>query len=110
MRLAFAVGGILGLFLVQFEAPLSGELDGERELWIVVGDLPTICFETEQAPTPAVALQLYCAIAQDWSDTVLAGQDLSESYPIAVAPTAKHADLLKKRIKFIREKLIPMAA
>jgi hypothetical protein len=56
-----------------------------------------------------VALQLYCAIAQDWSDNVLAGRDLSESYPIEVAPTAKHADLLKRRIKFIRETLIPMA-
>ena len=66
-------------------------------------------FETDDAPTPAGALALYCAIAQDWADAVLAWRDLSESYPIPVAPTREHAESLKGRIAFIRESLLGLA-
>jgi hypothetical protein len=37
---------------------------------------------------------------------VLAGRDLSENYPIPVAPTREHAESLKNRIAFIRENLL----
>jgi hypothetical protein len=67
-------------------------------------------FETDDSPTPALALQLYCAIAQDWADNVVSGRDLSDSYPIEVAPTGEHAEMLLSRIAFIRRELIPLAA
>jgi hypothetical protein len=104
--LAFAVAPILGLFLMRF-APGGRPEDAER--WVVVGDLPSMHFETNDAPTPARALALYCAIAQDWADAVLAGRDLSESYPIPVAPTREHAESLKGRIAFIRENFLGLA-
>ena len=74
-----------------------------------MGDLPSMHFETDDAPTPAIALRLYCAIAQVWADNVLAGRDLSDSYPIAVAPTREHAKMLLSRVKFIRKKCVPLA-
>ncbi|MFL5297675.1 MAG: DUF4826 family protein [Phenylobacterium sp.] len=104
--LAFGVGPILGLYLMRFE---SGGRPEDRERWVVVGDLPSMHFETDDAPTPADALRLYCAIAQDWADNVRAGRDLSESYPIDAEPTSDHADMLLGRIKFIRKKMIPLA-
>ncbi|HEX4712601.1 hypothetical protein [Phenylobacterium sp.] len=76
---------------------------------MVVGDLPSMHFETDDPPTPDVALRLYCAIAQDWADNVLEGRDLSDSYPIPVAPTREHAEMLLGRIEFIRKELIPLA-
>jgi hypothetical protein len=109
LLLAYGVGGIIGLFLVRFERPLSGELEGETEMWVVVGDLPSIVFETESASTPSLALKLYCAICQDWAEAVLEGRDLTESYPIRAAPTREHANMLLGRIEFVREKLIPAA-
>ena len=110
VTLAFGVGPILGLFLVRFTHEiLGGELEGETEVWVVVGDLPSMCFETENAPTAALALRLYCAIAQDWADNVLAKRDLTESYPIPVEPTEEHARMLKSRIELIRRELIPLA-
>ena len=75
----------------------------------MVGDLPSMHFETDDSPTPAIALRLYCAIAQDWADNVLAGRDLSESYPIPVAPTRDHADMLLSRVENIRKNYIPLA-
>lgn len=104
--LAFGVGPILGLYLLRF-AP--GGKPEDRERWLVVGDLPTMHFETDDTPTPALALQLYCAIAQDWADNVLAGRDLSDSYPIEVAPTREHASMLLSRVEFIRQELVPLA-
>jgi hypothetical protein len=104
--LAFGVAPIVGLYLMRFE---PGGRPEDRERWVVVGDLPSMHFETDDTPTPAWALQLYCAIAQDWADNVVAGRDLSDSYPIPVAPTKEHAELLYSRIDFIRRKIIPLA-
>jgi len=104
--LAYGVGYVLALYLVRFLEPLP---DGDTERWFVVGDLPHMNFETEDAPTPAIALDLYCAIAQDWADRVLADDDLSDSYPIEALATKANAEDLLSRIEFIREKMIPLA-
>ena len=104
--LAFGIAPIIALFLVR-RAPGTKPEDAER--WVVVGNLPSMHFETDDTPTPALALRLYCAIAQDWSDNVLAGRDLSDSYPIPVAPTREHAEMLLGRVDFIRTTLIPRA-
>lgn len=104
--LAFAVAPILGLFLMRF-APGGRPEDAER--WVVVGDLPAMHFETDEARTPARALELCCAIAQDWVDGVRAGRDLSDSYPFKIPATRANADRLLDRVEFIRERLIPLA-
>lgn len=110
MPLAFAVPPILAVFLVRFARPIErGELAGETEMWLVVGDLPSMTFETEAAPTPADALRLYCAIAQDWAETVLNGGDLAACYPIPVEPTREHAEMLLSRLEYIREEFVPIA-
>jgi hypothetical protein len=104
--LAFGLAPIIALFLVRF-APGGKPEDAER--WVVVGDLPFMHFETDDTPTPALALELYCAIAQDWADNVMEGRDLSDSYPIPVEPTKEHAEKLLSRIDFIRQKFVPLA-
>ncbi len=106
LTLAFGVGPMLGLYLMRFQ---PGGKPEDRERWVVVGDLPSMHFETDDAPKPWLALELYCAIAQDWADNVTAGRDLSDSYPIPVAPTREYARMLLSRIDFIRRKLVPLA-
>jgi len=106
LTLAFGIGPIIGLYLMRF-AP--GGKPEDRERWLVVGDLPSMNFETDNTPEPWLALKLYCAIAQDWADNVLDGRDLSDSYPLDVAPTKEHAQMLLDRISFIRKEFIPLA-
>lgn len=106
LTLAFGVGPILGLYLMRF-AP--GGKPEDRERWVVVGDLPSMHFETDDAPEPWLALELYCAIVEDWAENVRDGRDLSDSYPINVAPTDEHAQMLLGRIAFVRDKLVPLA-
>jgi len=110
LLLAFGVGGIVAVYLVSFDGPLTGELAGETEVWAVVGDLPSAVFETIGAETPKLALRLYCAICEDWAEAVLTGRDLSESYPMAAAPTVEHAEMLRSRIAFLKQEIMPMAA
>lgn len=104
--LAFGIAPIIGLYLMRFEVGGKPE-NGER--WVVVGDLPSMHFETDDTPTPALALEFYCDIAQDSADTVLSGRDLSDCYPIPVAPTQEHAEMLLSRIETIRKDFIPLA-
>ena len=104
--LAFGIAPMIGLFLARF---MPGGKPEDAERWVVVGDLPPMHFETHDTPTPALALRLYCAIAQDWADNVLTGRDLSDSYPIEVEPTREYAEMLLSRVAFIRQKLIPLA-
>ena len=39
---------------------------------------------------------------------ILDGDDLEGAYPVAAAPTEEHARMLKSRLEFIRENIIPM--
>jgi hypothetical protein len=110
LLLAYGIGGLMAVFLVRYAHPVAaGQSKGDREAWVVVGDMPSMCFETETATTPILALRLYAAIAQDWADNVLKGADLSQSYPVRTEPTREHAKMLKTRIQFIRKKIIPAA-
>lgn len=109
ISLAFGIGGVIGLYLVRFQEGISsGEGRGAREIWVVVGDLPSIYFEIDGSETRAAALQTYCDIAQAWADGVLAGDDLHECFPIPAEPTEEHARMLKSRVRTIRDEFVPL--
>jgi hypothetical protein len=108
--LAFGVAPLVGVFLVRFGAPIAaGELAGGTEMWAVAGDLPAMCFETDDARVPSDALRLYCAIAEDWAETAAAAGDLSQCYPIPVEPSRELAEMLQERIALLRREIIPLA-
>jgi hypothetical protein len=104
LYLAWGIGRILCVFLVKFERPIHGQPDDE--VWVVVGDLPSVYLDTFVQDVPMV-LETYCSLMDDWADAVLEGGDLSKCYPVDTAPTREHAEMLKSRIKTIREDLIP---
>lgn len=104
LLLAYGIGGVLALFLVEFELPIDGTDD---QLWAVAGDLPSAYFVIDQARTPADAIEVYCELMEDWANKVLSGGDLSDEYPVEAEPTIEHAEMLLSRVDFIRQKLIP---
>lgn len=104
LLLAFGIGRIIGLYLVRFPIPAVVRPGVHRdEMWLVVGDLPTICFTTDTSPTPGDALRTYCDIAEEWADAVLSGSDVSDCYDMGVEPTEEHALMLKGRATTIRD-------
>ena len=108
MLLAFGVSRILALFLVRFEEPIQWGDEEDAELWVIVGDLPPAHFATDDSPNAAEALETYCVFMEDWADRVLDDDDLEGAYPVAAAPTEEHGRMLKSRLEFIRENIIPM--
>jgi hypothetical protein len=107
MHLAYGLGGCVAIFLVTFKRPIPGSLD--RQLWIVVGDLPSVYMVADAGPDAKEALIAYCELMEEWADSVLVGRDLSECFPVGVEPTHELANMLKGRTKFIREEIIPQA-
>jgi hypothetical protein len=98
------VGGVVAVFLFEFEKSVN---ETDKWLWVVVGDVPSAYFVTDQAPDAAKALRVYCDLMQQWADAVLQEQPLENLFPVSAAPTKKHANMLLSRISFIREKIIP---
>jgi hypothetical protein len=106
-HLGYGVGGVVGVFLFRFARPI-GEA-GDQLLWVVEGDVPSAYLVTDGAPTPKAALERYCELMEDWAQSVKSGEGVSRKYPIPVKPTEQHAQMLLKRVAFIRENIIPSA-
>jgi len=104
LYLAHGVGGVVALFLVEFSRKISGSPDDT--LWLVVGDLPTAYFVTENVTTVRDALDCYCSIMDDWVAAVLDGRDLEEVYPVDADPTEANARQLESRLQFLRHEII----
>ena len=105
MFLACGVGGVIALFLVEFTEKIAGSPDDA--LWLVVGDLPSAYFVTENASRPRAALETYCNLMDDWVTAVLDGGDLDEVYPVEAEPSEQNAQELASRLRFPRAEVIP---
>jgi len=103
--LACGVGGVIALFLVDFTEKIAGSPDDS--LWLVVGDLPSAYFVTENATHPRAALETYCNLMDDWITAVLDDGDLDEVYPVEADPSEQNARELESRLKFLRVEIIP---
>lgn len=98
----FSILDKLGVFLFKI-APTHDDVD--NHIWIIVGDLPSLYLDAS-VETGKQALEKYCELMSEWVDNVLKGQPLEESYLVEVEPSEENAELLKKRIAFIRRDLL----
>lgn len=105
MYLAWAIGNVIALFLVRFANNVKNYPD--NELWVVVGDLPSAYFVTEDATSAHDAIDVYCNLMKDWVDAVKGGKPLNEVFPVRAIATIDHADALADRLQFIRRELLP---
>jgi hypothetical protein len=99
------VGKIIAPFLIRFAEHPAHDVD--QELWVIVGDLPSAYFVTDEASTPREAVELYCSLMDDWIAAVLNGDRLDEVFPVEAEPTPGNAESLASRLQFIREQIIP---
>ncbi len=104
MFLAFGVGGVVAVFLVEFPVKIHGT-DGM--LWVVVGDLPSAYLVVEPDDHPADALERYCELMEQWVVAVRTSGDLRKVFPVSAEPTAEHARMLSTRVEMIRTTIIP---
>jgi hypothetical protein len=103
--LGFGVGKVFVVFLFRFAKPIN---DIDECLWVVVGDLPSAYFVVDDAPNPRSAAEVYCRIMREWIDAVLNNTPLEDVFPVKADATVEMAQMLDSRLRFIREKVIPM--
>jgi len=103
IHLALGVGGVVGVFLFQFDEVIE---DDDDALWVVVGDLPNAYVIVEPDDDGISALERYCELMEDWAFNVLKGNSIEESFPVDAEPTQEHAEMLRSRIVFLRTEII----
>jgi hypothetical protein len=104
--LGLGIGGIVAVFLFRIRP--VGAID--EWLWVIGGDLPSGYLVSDRAASPARALEVYCEMMEDWIRAVRRDGNLRDVFPVMAKPTSANADLLEKRIVFLRRKIIPAFA
>jgi hypothetical protein len=94
--------GILAVFYFELE-PASEEVDDS--VWVVVGDLPP-AYISNTNTDGATALDGYVYEMQRWVDAVKNGRPADDLVPVDVPATLEHAEMLEKRLDFIRQRLL----
>ncbi|MGN6234891.1 hypothetical protein [Dyella sp.] len=102
--LAYGVGRIIGVFLIDFESKIH---ETDDELWVVAGDLPSAYLVVEPEDDEVQALERYCEMMEQWVIAVRAGEDMSQVFPVRIQPTLAHAEMLSMRIEILRSEIIP---
>lgn len=94
--------GVLGVFSFEFD-PIGSDVDSK--VWIIVGDIPPayVCNDNSNG---ASALDGYVKEMQAWVDAVKAQGPIDHLIPVNVPPTMEYAELLERRLDFIRRNLL----
>jgi hypothetical protein len=103
---AFGVGGVVALFCFEFTEAIGGTDD---KLWVVVGDVPSAYLVYEGNEDPAVALEQYCGLMEEWASAVRQGSSIDDCFPVDVPATQGNAEDLLSRIAFLRSEVVPLA-
>jgi hypothetical protein len=104
LSLARGAGGIIGIFLAEFDRKID---DIDDALWLVVGDLPSAYLVVNEHDSPAQALNEYLALMEEWARAARAGDSVEECFPVDAEPTVENAEALLSRIAAIRLDIIP---
>ncbi|OKS85355.1 hypothetical protein [Mucilaginibacter polytrichastri] len=97
------IGKVFCIFLFEIENISSPK---DCFLWVVVGDIPTIYLDTFGPKTTVEVLEDYVNLSQDWINHIKNGQSVNDCYPFNAKPTVELAELLEKKISFMRATLI----
>jgi hypothetical protein len=79
----------------------------DQWLWVLTGDIPPAYLVTDDATDPQSAIELYEDLMQEWVDAVLAGEPTNELIPVNAPASPEFAEMLRSRLQFIRETIIP---
>lgn len=99
----YAIPGVVGVFLIEID-PSDSSID--RELWVIVGDLPPAYISPDFASTPDEALNCYIAEMQAWVDAVIAGESTDDLIPVDATPDESNARMLQQRLDLLRTRVL----
>lgn len=97
------VDGIVGVFLFRI---IPARPDVDEWLWVIVGDLPPAYLTCDGCPNPATALDGYIGAMSEWVEAASKGTSVAELIPVDVPATPDNAELLRKRLDFLDQRVL----
>jgi len=104
--------GLVGLFaegiLAVFKfilIPVTKDID--KELWVIVGNIPPAYLVVDNAPDAISALKVYVEEMNLWVEAVQKNKETDKLIPVNVKATKENAIDLKNRLDFITNRVIP---
>ncbi len=99
------VGGIVAVFLFHI-VPARPRVD--EWLWVVVGDLPSAYFVTDDLKSPYEVLEAYIEHRERWIRHAAVGEPAPHDVMSTGVPSSPYwASELSGRMKFLREQVLP---
>jgi hypothetical protein len=100
-------GGIVAVFLFRIE-PARAEID--EWLWTIVGDIPPAYLVLDLCKSPSQALDVYIHGVSKWVSLAKQGKSSKDGNPVNVPATPENAAVLEKRLKTLRDVILPAFA
>lgn len=97
------LGSTFCIFLFEIVNSQSNEDDF---LWVIVGDIPPMYLDVYGPQTTKEVVEDYIGLSEDWISHVKGGKLVNECYPFNVEPTIEIAELLEKRVSFMKNTLL----
>lgn len=97
-------GGIVAVFLFHIE-PSQASVD--EWLWVVFGDVPPAYLVTDSCKDPSQALEVYIREISKWVQLARDGRSSKDVIPVYVPATPQNAADVERRVKFLREFILP---
>lgn len=104
-HLAWGIAGVIAVFFFRISPGAAGV---DKELWVVVGDIPPAYIVTPKRDGWQGALRGYVYEMRRWVRAARARRSVEKLIPVNVRPTLEYANMLGSRLAFItREFLSP---
>jgi hypothetical protein len=105
--------GWAGILAVFFFEIVPGEA-ADRAVWVITGDLPPAYMDVESCPNGAAAIDGYISAMEGWIEAAMEGGPVEGLIPVyyinsfnPMPPTREHAGLLRSRLDFLKERILP---
>jgi len=102
--LGYGIGEVVGIFYFEI---VPSQIDVDKSLWVIVGDLPPAYLVTDEINTPAKALKVYIELFREWVEAVKSGVSVQGLIPANVPPSLENAASLKSRLAFLENEILP---
>jgi hypothetical protein len=101
--LYYNLGNVFCIFLFEIENTKSSK---DNFLWIIVGDIPSMYLDVYGPRSTVEVLEDYVRLAEDWIAHIKSKKSVSECYPFNAEPTIELAELLEKKVAFMKGTLL----
>jgi hypothetical protein len=97
-------GGVAAVFLLHID-PAGSDVD--EWLWVISCDVSPAYLVTDTRKTPSQALEGYIDEISKWIDLAKQGRSSNDLIPVYMPATPENAADVERRIKVLREVIVP---